>query len=87
MSFSPGPESDLDAESPAPPRRQDDHLGHRPLALSEAAVVIALVGAVTVLTLTRHPVPAVLVWLCTAAGALMARSVRCRLGYCGGGAA
>ncbi|MFJ1847440.1 hypothetical protein [Streptomyces sp. NPDC088146] len=84
MSLPPGPTAqpaallgDVAEQAPA---------GHGRLALAEAAVVIALVGAVTVLAVVQRPLPAALVGLCAAAGALLLRRpAACLLGRCPGG--
>ncbi|MEU2232248.1 hypothetical protein [Streptomyces vietnamensis] len=46
------------------------------LALAEAAVVIALVTAVTVLTVVHRPLPTALLALCATVGALLIRLAR-----------
>jgi hypothetical protein len=59
---------------------------HGRLTPAEAAVVIAVVGAVTALSAAQRPVPAVLVGLCAAAAALLVRlPAACLLGRCAGG--
>ncbi|SBV01821.1 hypothetical protein YUMDRAFT_06558 [Streptomyces sp. OspMP-M45] len=58
----------------------------RPVGAGEAAVVVSVVAAVTVLTVLQHPVPAVLFMLAAAAGALlMPGRIGCLLGSCTGG--
>lgn len=59
---------------------------HGQLTPAEAAVVIAVVGAVTALSAAQRPVPAVLVGFCAAAAALLVRlPATCLLGRCAGG--
>ncbi|MFD3998366.1 hypothetical protein [Streptomyces sp. NPDC058583] len=59
---------------------------HNRLAPAEAAVVIALVTAVTVLAVAHRPLPTALLALCATAGALLIRlPAVCLQGRCGGG--
>ncbi|WP_351237630.1 hypothetical protein [Streptomyces sp. NPDC002133] len=81
----PGPQR-ARAHTPVPEHTADGTGQHGRLAPAEAAVVIALVGAVTVLAVAQRPLPAVLVALCAAAGALLIRlPAACLLGRCTGG--
>jgi hypothetical protein len=79
------PEPPTAARAHAPEQSPDD-AAHGRLSPADAAVVIALVVAVTVLAVVERPVPSVLLGLCAAAGGLLARpAVECLLGRCGGG--
>jgi hypothetical protein len=85
MPLSPAPEP-----PPAPNGQatveQLEGCGRGRLAAAEAAVVIAVIGAVTVLTVAQRPLPGVLVALCAASSAVLVRLPAGRLlGCCGGG--